>query len=275
VTGSGAVGKSSLRILQLIALALGRGDLVGEHVYERVRVLLTCLEDDEEEVRRRTRAACLYHGLDQAHLDDWFFYWCPWPQPHFLDVKFADLVPGELGAHLQRIITTLDIGLVTIDPFVRSHGVEENSNPQISAVANALLGVGYACGCAVDYVHHHRKGVVVAGDSEAARGARALVDASRLVKTATTMTSEDAGALGVDEADRRLLFRVDDAKLNFAPPATETTWFRLVGEHIGNATEHYPHGDTVQTVELWRPANIWRTITPGLANLILDDLDAL
>jgi hypothetical protein len=274
LTGSGGVGKSALRILQLMALALDRGDLVGEHVYRRSRVLLVCLEDDEAEVQRRVRAACMHHGLAEADLDGWFFYWCPWPPPHFVELdNNRDVVLGEMGAALERIILARGIGLVSVDPFVRSHGVDENSNQQISVVTNALIAVGHACGCAVDYVHHHRKGVAFAGEADAVRGASALVDASRLVKTATKMAKEEAEELGVEQGKRRYFIRLDDPKLNFAPPATETTWFRLVSVDIGNATAEYPDGDNVQSVERWHPASIWRMITSDVANSILDDLD--
>src|SRR5439155_8221329 len=47
LTGAGAAGKTSVRLAQFLALALGRGDIVGEHVFKRTKVLLVCLEDDD------------------------------------------------------------------------------------------------------------------------------------------------------------------------------------------------------------------------------------
>jgi hypothetical protein len=41
-------------------------------------------------------------------------------------------------------------------------------------------------------VHHHRKGIAIAGDPDSARGAGSLVNASRLVKTATKMSEQEA-----------------------------------------------------------------------------------
>jgi AAA domain-containing protein len=274
LTGPGGVGKSALRLLQLITLALGLGHLVGERVYRRAKVLLVSFEDGEAEVRRRLRAACLHHDIVEADLNNWFYYWCPFPPLHFLDLnRDRDVVAGELGDKLKRIVKALDIGVVCVDPFVRSHGVQENSNGDIDQVASAFLQIGHECGCAVDYVHHHRKGSAAAGDVDIVRGASALVDASRLVKTVTKMTKEEAKELGVDESERRSLIRLDDAKLNFAPPAAQTTWFRLVGVGIGNATDDYPAGDCVQTVELWSPVDVWKTVTAGVANRILDELE--
>ncbi len=65
VVAPGGVGKSALRLAQLISLAIGRA-LTGEHVFMRCRVLLVSLEDDADELRRRLRAVCLYHGVTQA-----------------------------------------------------------------------------------------------------------------------------------------------------------------------------------------------------------------
>jgi hypothetical protein len=253
LTGPGATGKTAIRLLQFIALALGRGDLVGEQVFERTRVLLVCLEDDEMEVRRRIRAVCIHHKLDERDLDGWLYYWTP----H--DLRFLEIdqrgrpEPGGLGDALRRIIKHLGIGLVGVDPFVKSHSANENDNTLVGQAASLFLQVAYDCGCACDYVHHHRKGITIAGDPDSGRGASSLRDASRLVKTATKMTEEEAKELGVSESDRKYLVRIDDAKLNIAPPAAATVWFKLVGVDIGNATEKYPRGDNVQTVERWHP----------------------
>lgn len=253
LTGPGATGKTAIRLLQFIALALGRGDLVGEHVFERTRVLLVCLEDDEMEIRRRIRAVCIHHGLNERDLAGWLYYWTP-HDLRFLEVdQHGHPEPGGLGDALRRIITKLDIGLVGVDPFVKSHSANENDNTLVGQAASLFLQVAYDCGCACDYVHHHRKGITIAGDPDSGRGASSLRDASRLVKTATKMTADEAKELGVGEDERKYLVRIDDAKLNIAPPAAQTVWFKLVGVDIGNATEKYPHGDNVQTVERWHP----------------------
>ena len=253
LTGAGATGKTAIRLLQCIALALGLGYLVGEHVFRRTKVLIVGLEDDGDEMERRIQAACLYHRLDQSALDGWLYYWTP-RDLRLLEVdQHGHAAPGELGDALRRIIKQLGIGLVTVDPFVKSHGAEENDNSLIDRAASLFLQVAHDCGCACDYVHHHRKGITIAGDPDSVRGAGALVNASRLVKTATKMSEQEAKDLSVSAVNRKLLVRLDDAKLNIAPPATETVWFRLVGVDIGNPSEDYPNGDNVQTVERWYP----------------------
>jgi hypothetical protein len=57
--------------------------------------------------------------------------------------------------------------------------------------------------------------------------------------------------------DRRDYVRLDRAKINVARTSGPTTWFKLVGVQIGNATETYPAGDSVQTVGRRRRGPIW------------------
>src|SRR5262245_41446794 len=52
IVAAGGTGKSALRLLQFISLALGRS-LCGQHVFRRCRVLLISLEDDGDELQRR------------------------------------------------------------------------------------------------------------------------------------------------------------------------------------------------------------------------------
>ncbi len=43
---------------------------------------------------------------------------------------------------------------------------------------------------------------------------------------------------------------------------------------LGNATETYPAGDEVQTVEVWTPPDAWDGLSSHLLNRILDEIDA-
>ena len=67
---------------------------------------------------------------------------------------------------------------------------------------------------------------------------------------------------------------MDSAKVNIAPPVAHAKWFRLVGVPLGNATEHYPNGDVVQTVEPWTPPDVWKDLSIDLLNRILSEIDA-
>ncbi len=68
--------------------------------------------------------------------------------------------------------------------------------------------------------------------------------------------------------------RLDSAKVNIAPPSREARWFRLVGVEIGNASELYPNGDEVQTVEPWTPPDLFEGLDVTTINNILNDIEA-
>ena len=62
------------------------------------------------------------------------------------------------------------------------------------------------------------------------------------------MSPEEAAKLGVLEAERQRLVRLDDGKANLALLAS-ARWYRLASVNIGNGTDDYPVGDNVQAVE--------------------------
>jgi hypothetical protein len=157
---------------------------------------------------------------------------------------------------------------------VKTHSVEENNNSGIDDVAQLLTDLAAKHDIAVDLPHHTRKGSAEPGDAERGRGASAAKDAGRLVHTLTTMNSEEAQLFGVAEDDRHYFIRLDKAKVNIAPPAGRAKWFRLVGVPLGNKTELYPHGDTVQTVEPWTPPELWADVDTATLNAILTEIDA-
>jgi hypothetical protein len=94
-----------------------------------------------------------------------------------------------------------------------------------------------------------------------------------LVYTLTTMTQEEARTFGIAEAERRLLVRMDSAKVNIAPPAATAKWFKLVCVRLENGNDTYPHGDEVQTVKPWTPPDLWDGLSHLLLNEILTAID--
>src|SRR5262249_2500097 len=69
---AGGVGKSALRLVQLISLALGRS-LCGQPVFRRCRILLISLEDDETELQRRIAAVLKHFEIKRSELKGWLF----------------------------------------------------------------------------------------------------------------------------------------------------------------------------------------------------------
>lgn len=269
--GEGGVGKTALRLLQLVSMASGQS-LTGDHVFRRSRVLIVCLEDDRDEARRRLKAAMLHHGIEREELRGWLFFATP------RGVKLADLIDkapsvGPLEAMVRQTIERRRIDVVSFDPFIKAHSLPENDNTSIDFVATLLARMASEMKVATDVTHHTRKGAAMAGDAEAGRGAGSLKDAGRLVYTLTRMTPEEAQQFGIGERDRLLYGRFDSAKVNLAPPSISARWFKLVGVKLNNGTPEYPAGDEVQTVEVWTPPDTWAGLGHAILNEILSVID--
>lgn len=174
---------------------------------------------------------------------------------------------------LRRKIETLKLDLIVIDPFVKSHALEENDNAAMDFVAELLTRLAIEYDIAVDASHHARKGILTPGDADAGRGGSALKDAGRLIYTLTAMTQIEAEMFGIDPMDRRSYVRLDSAKVNLMPGTTPAAWFRLVGVKLDNGNALYPNGDEIQTVEPWQPPELWTDVATATLNLILTDID--
>jgi hypothetical protein len=274
--GDGGTGKSALRYAQALSLATGRS-LTGEHVFQRCRVLIVSLEDDRDELRRRIRAAKMHYGISHSDTKGWLFLAAPGREAGKLlkaDPK-GGVVDGGLANKLRATIHKRHLDIIILDPFVKTHSVEENDNSRMDEVIQILSGLAAEEDIAVDFPHHTSKGRAAApGDADRGRGATAVKDGARLVYTLTTMTTDEAKLFKVEEGDRRLFFRIDPGKVNITPPARDAMWFRLVSVPLGNSSERYPHGDNVQTVERWTPPETFAGLTDDVMDRILDEIAA-
>jgi hypothetical protein len=272
LVAEGGGGKTATRYAQYIAAASGR-KITGECVHVRSRVLIVCLEDDLDEVRRRIGAALLHHKIDPEGIRGWIHYCCP-RGLKLLQTGAHSVTIGALYTELRRLIKELKIDIVGLDPFVKAHGVEENDNNLIDQVCIMLAELGDEFDCAVDLASHARKGSAVPGDADRDRGASSKRDAGRLMRTLTGMTTDEAELFGVSPKDQAAFVRVDDAKVNITPRSTEAMWFKLVGVPLGNATECYPAGDNVQTVERWYPPDVFAKLDTATIDRILNKIEA-
>ena len=194
-------------------------------------------------------------------------------------LRLAEMVDGapaagDLEALLRQAIAERKIDVVSLDPFIKAHAMEENSNNAVDFVCTLLAMIAIEYDCAVDSPHHTRKGIAGPGDADRGRGASAMKDAARLIYTLNPMTTEEAEHFGLSEAERRSLIRMDGGKVNIAPSSREASWFRIVDVPLDNGNDIYPAGDHVQTVEPWEPPATWSGLDSVLANRILDDIEA-
>jgi hypothetical protein len=251
--GAGGAGKSAIRCLQYLAVATGR-PLTGEHVHFQGRVAMVCLEDGLAEIQRRIGAAMLHHNIDPTEVDGQLLYCTPRGLKLMVADRFGQRAVGSLYEQLE-----LPVDIIGLDPFVKAHSLTENDNSAMDEVISLFIQLAAEWHFAPDIVHHTRKGIGTAGDADRGRGASAVVDAGRLIRTVTTMTQAEAEIFGVSDKDRTHLVRVDDAKINLAPLDPTAMWFKLIGVPLGNTAVNprYPRGDVVQTVERWYPPDVF------------------
>ena len=250
----GGTGKTAYAIAVGLAVALGR-PLVEEPVHSTGAVWIYNLEDPREELLRRVQAALIAHGIRPAAMMGRLYLDSGRDQPLIMAVRLPNgsTVATPIADALIAELIRREVRLLIVDPFVKSHRLEENRNEQVDFAATLWSRVADAAGCAILLVHHFRKGGV-AGDADAFRGASALVDAARAAVALRSMDDGEAKRFGVPEEERWFYVRADNAKLNLAPRPLDATWLQLRSIAL-------PNGDHVQAIARWRPASVFRELS--------------
>jgi hypothetical protein len=275
----GGIGKSSLALTEAIQMATGR-QLLG-HALPRgaVRVWVNNLEDSLEELNRRAAAVCKHHDIPYEALADRLFMNSGIDAP----LKLAGLttrgqahVDEEAFEHLEGQLTANKIDVIIVDPFISSHSLPENDNTMIDRLAKRWAQLAFRCDVAVLLVHHTKKGPPgFEHDAESARGAKAMVDASRSVRVLNPMSKDEATELGVREESRRLYFRASIDKQNLAPPAAERNWYRLASVNLENGTPPLQmDADFVGVPERWTPPQPEELVAAGDLARVQDAIEA-
>jgi hypothetical protein len=259
----GGVGKTALKLAESIALVTGR-ELLGERVPAATPVWYLGLEDPLLEYKKRVTAAALHHGIADTELAGLFL-------DSGRDQNFIIVTEERLGVKIaepkvEAIITNIrerNIGQIVVDPFIGSHAVSENDNTKIEKVAREWARIADVANCAVEFVHHVRKGNGQADASaDDIRGGSALVNAARFVRLLTPMSKEEATQANISE--RRRFFKVTVGKANmFLPPET-AEWFELKTVSLGNGNGG--PDDEMQVATRWT----WPNAFDGLQVADLD-----
>ena len=243
LASAGGVGKTSMQIVEALAIATGK-PLLGEEVREQCNVWVVNLEDPLEEMQRRLVAAMLHFNIAPEDVEGRLFL----DAGRDMQIMFASQgrdgieVHDELVNYMIEKIEHYKIGVAFIDPWVGANQINENDNVAMNAAVAAVRRVCDATDCSVGLVHHIRKSNGDEATVDSVRGAGSLIGAARAARVINKISQEDALKLGVSEQESLGIFRVDDGKSNLAPPAAHAVYRRMVGvplpngEYVGVAT---------------------------------------
>lgn len=250
----GGIGKSSLIIAEVIAMATGR-NLLGVPVYGgEMRVWLWNLEDRSDELDRRIAATCAHYSIGPDDLGGRLFKDSGHDQAlcTAIQTPAGTQILKPVSEELVREIRAKRIDVLIVDPFVSSHDVPENDNQAIDQVVKEWGRVVGRAECAVGLVHHTRKlngGEATAEDS---RGGSAVTNALREARVLNRMGKAEAEGYAIEDARR--YFRACSDKCNLAPPPDASDWYHLANVKLAN-------GDDVGVVERWYPPDAMDGLT--------------
>lgn len=237
------VGKTTLVLAFAIAICIGK-DLTGHDVYEPGRVWLHNNEDDTDELKRRLAAVLQHFDIPLEDIKDRLVMSSGADRPLVVarTDRHGNVVRQPDVAACIEFIKKNDIKVFIVDPFVETHGVEENSNEQIKEVAMLYREIARQGNCSVLLVHHTSKPQQAssdgyAGNMNTARGASSLLGVARVVQTLYAMSPRDSEQFGIPEEERYRYVRLDDAKANLSLISATMKWFERMGITIANGDE--------------------------------------
>jgi hypothetical protein len=252
----GGGGKSSEVLVEAVAMALGKDLLETGRTYpRRLKVMYWNGEDPVEEVQRRIAAICIHYELNMADLEGYLYFDSGRNTP----IKIATEVGGNMKMAKPLVealiaeVKSLGIDVMIIDPFVSSHSLAENDNTRIdTAIKEGWVRIAEFGNCCVNLVHHTRKiGKGQEYSAADARGASAIVDAARDVRTFNMMTEKEADAYRIRQ-DRWRYFRVASDKPNMAARGATSPWRYMESVSLPNPRQGVPP-DNVGVVTPWFP----------------------
>jgi len=268
----GGTGKSTLSIVEALAMTSGR-ILLNEDVSKPLRVVLINLEDTRNTMEKRIAAVMRHYALTPADIGDRLIIIAKGE----IKVKVArQLRSGDVARNesviraLIRLMIEHRADVLSIDSFIRTHQVNENDNSAIQEVVECFEDIAQEANCAVHLWHHTRKLGGEKATIESARGAVAFIDACRSARVLETMSSDKEHkqlmAIQPDMLPPGFYFRAFNGKRNFAPPADQSSWFKLESVVLAN-------GDDVGVVTLWQYPASQAPITLEVAKEIIEEID--
>lgn len=250
--GAGGGGKSAHAVSEAMAMASGR-DLLGNGPHKPLSCWYVNCEDPADEIERRFAAAAIHFRVTAEQLGG-RLYTDSGRVQEFVILKEDKRETRVVEPIVKSIIAEIKanaIDVLTVDPFVSTHEVDENDNSKIQRAAAQWVRVAEEANCAVELIHHVRKssGELTVEDG---RGGSALKDKARDVRIINAMSVEQAQSAGIKADDRCDYFRIDSGKANLKRRGGPSSWRRFVSVRLGNGTgKMIYNGDDIGVVDKW------------------------
>lgn len=235
LTGPGGQGKSLMLMQLAIHAAIGQS-WAAFKIDKPIKTLVLSYEDDQLELHRRSYVLIkrladsetgILYDVDSLYRKNFLLYAAgndlsgAWTL-----LTKMDRVTTQHTPRVEWLITVLKkarIRLLTIDPAVFTHAVEENSNTDIASYMRMLTYIAREAQCAVVIVHHAGKSTMGANledlDQTAARGAGAFADNARSVSLCVSIHPRELANYGLPAMGRYML--VKHVKHNYSAPLPE------------------------------------------------------
>ena len=229
---SGAVGKTSLKVVEALALATGV-PLLGHDVPKPSRVWLFNLEDDLIEVRRRVTAAMIYYKIKPEDIGDRLYIDAEKSLVITRTDKNGTTIIEPVVHAVVEAIQAREIDVLIVDPFVGSHDAPENDSGAMDKVMKkGWVPVAREGKCGVDLLHHTTKVDAGTATAMSGRGSGAAVAASRSVTVLNPMSADDAKKAGL-ESPAGYFSAIYD-KENNTPQTRLRDWYKMISVSLGN-----------------------------------------
>ena len=266
----GGVGKSTNAIVEALAMVTGlqfpHRPALRVASGKQLRVWYVNGEDPIEETERRFQAAMLHFGIKPEDVEGRLFI----DSGHDQDFVFAR-ENGKLVAVAEPVVGSVMAGIkekgidcLILDPVVSFHTVAENDNTKLQQVLEQFSAIANETQASVELVAHTRKANGNEITADDARGASALHDKVRSLRTVNRMTEKEGEKAGLNAGEFKSIFRLDHGKSSMNKAGAGSTWRRLVSVRIDS-------GDDVGVCDAW----CWASAEDLANDLTLEQVNQL
>ena len=243
LVAAGGTGKTTFLSQAASAWTAGK-PFAGFHPSRRLKILLMCFEDDDDELNER-----LWKINDGKFPTGLYAIGMKGRVGPILGLNSGVVTRTENFKALHKMVGLHCPGLdmAITDPKSRIYGLDENNNDHNTAFVSCLENISVEHHTAALFSHHVSKNVTEI-DAAMARGGSALIDAVRSSIGMVPIDAKEAKALGIPEKDRGLYIKYSIPKINHGPKQSLVRYMKF-GED-GLLSISNPMADILKAMKL-------------------------